>query len=95
VGHGGCLIFFLDLKLEQFLTIIKEAWDKLKDTGKGGWGKLKDRWDKRRLEKKRLKKGKKLDKHDKNYKLVGLRITEGEEIEGLDIVLHGEKGYNL
>jgi len=27
--------------------------------------------------------------------MVGLRITEEQEIEGLDLVLHGEKGYNL
>ncbi|MBA1444983.1 MAG: ammonium transporter [Gammaproteobacteria bacterium] len=28
-------------------------------------------------------------------KLVGLRVTEEEEIEGLDVVLHEERGYDL
>ncbi|MGH9907036.1 MAG: hypothetical protein ACRD8U_15815, partial [Pyrinomonadaceae bacterium] len=27
--------------------------------------------------------------------LVGLRVTAEEETEGLDTVLHNEKGYNL
>ena len=27
--------------------------------------------------------------------LVGLRVTEEQEIEGLDIVLHEERGYDL
>jgi len=27
--------------------------------------------------------------------LVGLRVSEDEETEGLDIVLHDETGYNL
>ena len=26
---------------------------------------------------------------------VGLRVTEDEETEGLDIVLHDERGYNI
>jgi Amt family ammonium transporter len=28
-------------------------------------------------------------------KLVGLRVTEEEEIEGLDITLHDERGYDI
>ena len=28
-------------------------------------------------------------------RLVGLRVTEEEEIEGLDLVLHDERGYNI
>lgn len=27
--------------------------------------------------------------------LVGLRVEEDEEIEGLDIITHGERGYDL
>ncbi len=27
--------------------------------------------------------------------LVGLRVDEDEEIEGLDIITHGERGYDL
>ncbi|MGK2872139.1 MAG: ammonium transporter, partial [Alphaproteobacteria bacterium] len=27
--------------------------------------------------------------------LVGLRVSEEEETEGLDIALHDERGYNL
>ena len=27
--------------------------------------------------------------------MVGLRVSEDEETEGLDIVLHDEQGYNL
>jgi Amt family ammonium transporter len=27
--------------------------------------------------------------------LTGLRVTEDEEIEGLDITQHGEEAYNL
>ncbi len=27
--------------------------------------------------------------------LVGLRVGEDEEIEGLDIITHGERGYDL
>ena len=27
--------------------------------------------------------------------LVGLRVTEEQETEGLDIALHDERGYNL
>jgi Amt family ammonium transporter len=27
-------------------------------------------------------------------KLIGLRVTRDQEIEGLDIVLHEERGYN-
>ena len=27
--------------------------------------------------------------------VIGLRITESEEIEGLDVAMHGEEGYNL
>ena len=27
--------------------------------------------------------------------LIGLRVTSEEEIEGLDIVLHEERGYDL
>jgi Amt family ammonium transporter len=27
--------------------------------------------------------------------LTGLRVPEEHEIEGLDITLHGEEGYNL
>ena len=27
-------------------------------------------------------------------KTIGLRVTEDEEIEGLDTSVHGEKGYN-
>ena len=27
--------------------------------------------------------------------VIGLRVTEEEETEGLDLVLHNEKGYNL
>ena len=27
--------------------------------------------------------------------MVGLRVEEEEEIEGLDIVLHNERGYNI
>jgi len=27
--------------------------------------------------------------------LIGLRVTEDEEIEGLDITQHGEEAYNL
>ena len=27
--------------------------------------------------------------------LIGLRVKEDEETEGLDIVLHDERGYNL
>ncbi len=26
---------------------------------------------------------------------IGLRVTEDDETEGLDIVLHDERGYNL
>jgi len=26
---------------------------------------------------------------------TGLRVTEEQEVEGLDITLHGEEGYNL
>ena len=26
---------------------------------------------------------------------VGLRVSEAEEIEGLDVSTHGERGYNL
>ena len=29
------------------------------------------------------------------YAVVGLRVTAEEEAEGLDTVLHNEKGYNL
>jgi Amt family ammonium transporter len=27
--------------------------------------------------------------------VIGLRVTEDEETEGLDIVLHNERGYTL
>ncbi|NNE38447.1 MAG: ammonium transporter, partial [Gammaproteobacteria bacterium] len=27
--------------------------------------------------------------------MVGIRVTEEEETEGLDLVLHDERGYNL
>ena len=29
------------------------------------------------------------------HKTIGLRVSESDEIEGLDIALHGESGYNL
>jgi len=68
----GCLVggawwllnIFLDLKLEQILKIIKEAWEKLKDTGKGGWVNLSEWWIKRRSEKKDVIKDDQLEKKD-------------------------------
>jgi len=68
----GCLVggawwllnVFLDLKLEQILKIIKEAWEKLKDTGKGGWVNLSEWWKKRRSEKKDVIKDDQLEKKD-------------------------------
>jgi len=29
------------------------------------------------------------------HKAVGLRVSKEDEIEGLDITVHGESGYNL
>mgnify|MGYP006142710227 CR=1 FL=1 len=29
------------------------------------------------------------------HKTIGLRVKRNEEIEGLDITVHGESGYNL
>ncbi|MBF0160313.1 MAG: ammonium transporter, partial [Magnetococcales bacterium] len=28
-------------------------------------------------------------------RLVGLRVTEEEEVDGLDLALHDERGYNI
>jgi Amt family ammonium transporter len=29
------------------------------------------------------------------HKTIGLRVSKNDEIEGLDITVHGESGYNL
>ncbi len=29
------------------------------------------------------------------HKTIGLRVSRNDEIEGLDITVHGESGYNL
>ena len=60
------LSLFLELSLEDIIKIFKDAWDKVKEAGKGGWFNVKGWWKERKAKKLTEKEGKSERKPDEN-----------------------------